>query len=238
MVTLIKNAQMGKSDLGWLRSSFHFSFAQYFNPDNINFGVLRVLNDDQVQAQTGFNLHPHKNMEIISYVIDGHLTHGDSQGNSKSLSRGEAQYMSAGHGIMHSEHNKSDELTRFLQIWILPNEQELEPNYGDVSFPWEDRVDKWLHLATSTTSPKKHEQTIQIHADINMYVTYMTEDTKQNFTVSKGRQVYLVLIEGNSDINGITLSQRDALTSIEEDLTIHATTDAHLLVIEMEKTDE
>lgn len=127
MLKHIKSQNMGRSNLGWLQSLFHFSFAEYYNPENINFGVLRVLNDDLVKPQTGFDMHPHRDMEIISYVVDSELTHQDNMGNKKNtLSRGMIQYMSAGTGVMHSEHNLTDKTARFLQIWIPPTEKKLE----------------------------------------------------------------------------------------------------------------
>jgi len=130
----IDNTKMGSSDLGWLKSKFHFSFAEYYNPSNVNFGVLRVINDDLVKPGTGFDTHPHRDMEIISYIVDGELTHGDSMGNKRTLSRGHVQYMSAGTGVFHSEHNFGEETLRFLQIWIYPDKNGYEPNYGDYKF--------------------------------------------------------------------------------------------------------
>ena len=119
MLRKLETSKMGKSDLGWLRSKFHFSFAEYYNPSNMGFGVLRVINDDLIDPHTGFDTHPHKDMEIISYVIEGELTHGDSMGNKSTLKRGQVQYMSAGTGVYHSEHNLAKGISRFLQIWIV-----------------------------------------------------------------------------------------------------------------------
>ena len=147
MIKVIKHENMGRSDRGWLHSLFHFSFAEYYKPDNIKFGALRVVNDDRFDPHGGFGMHPHDNMEIISYVVDGQLTHRDSLGNGSRLERGDVQYMSAGSGIMHSEYNDTNEPPRFLQIWILPDEKNAEPNYGDHRFDWEDRVGKWMPVA-------------------------------------------------------------------------------------------
>lgn len=116
MLRKIESQNMGSSNLGWLRSKFHFSFAEYYNPNNINFGVLRVINDDLVLSNTGFDTHPHRDMEIISYVVNGELTHGDSMGNKNTITRGHVQYMSAGTGVYHSEHNLGEDTLRFLQI--------------------------------------------------------------------------------------------------------------------------
>ena len=121
MIKYIDHEKMGTADHGWLRSRFHFSFAQYYNPENMGFGALRVLNDDLVRPGTGFETHPHRDMEIISYVVQGELTHGDSMGNRQTLKRGQIQYMSAGTGVWHSEHNLGEDTLRFLQIWIYPD---------------------------------------------------------------------------------------------------------------------
>ena len=131
MIRLISHKKMGRSSLGWLESWFHFSFAEYYNSDNINYGVLRVINDDTIRPGTGFDLHSHRDMEIITYVIDGELTHADSMNNQRTLKRGDVQYMSAGTGVVHSEHNLGEKPLRLLQIWILPDRRGLEPQYGD-----------------------------------------------------------------------------------------------------------
>ena len=125
MLRKLDHNNMGKSNLGWLRSVFHFSFAEYYNPKNINFGVLRVINDDLIDPHTGFPKHPHQNMEIVSYAVDGNLTHADSMGNENTITRGHVQYMSAGTGVYHSEMNHGDETLRLLQIWILPDQSRI-----------------------------------------------------------------------------------------------------------------
>ncbi len=234
MVRYIDHKKMGRSFHGWLDSHFHFSFADYYNPDNIQFGALRVINDDLVQPGTGFDTHPHANMEIISYVIDGELTHADSMRNTKTLKRGEVQYMSAGTGVFHSEHNRGDELLRFLQIWILPDGKGYKPNYGDFRFKLEDRENRWLPIASSYDN-KESDAPIRIHQDINAYATILKDGHSLDFTVGKGRQAYLVLIEGDAEINGVHLTQRDGLEITEEDITINPKDSAHVLVIEMAK---
>lgn len=231
MIRRIDNRKMGRGNHGWLRSVFHFSFADYYNPDNKNFGALRVLNDDLVDAGTGFGKHPHQNMEIISYVVDGALTHADSMGNERTLVRGDVQYMSAGTGVYHSEHNRGDETLRFLQIWIFPDKQGYDPNYGDRQFDWEDRVNKWLHVVSSTDG----NAPINIHQDANIYVTELEAGQSLDFDLASGRQAYLVQIEGESEINGQTMTTRDALESVEESMTIHAKEKSHFLVLEMTK---
>lgn len=235
MLRHIDHKKMGRSFLGWLDSHFHFSFADYYNPDNVNFGVLRVINDDLVKPGTGFDMHPHSNMEILSYVVDGELSHADSMRNKQTLTRGQVQYMSAGTGVVHSEHNRGEEGLRFLQIWIFPDKNGYPPNYGDYRFALEDREDKWLPIASSVEN-KESKAPIRIHADINAYATILGEGKTLGFNVDKGRQAYLVLIEGEADINGTSLVMRDGMEIVEENITITAEKDAHILVIEMAKS--
>ena len=237
MLRYIDHTKMGRGQHGWLDSHFHFSFAEYFNPDNIHFGVLRVLNDDQVQQGEGFDTHPHRDMEIISYVVDGELTHRDSMGNESSLTRGQVQYMSAGTGVLHSEYNHGQDLLRFLQIWILPDGKGYKPNYGDYRFKLEDRFEKWMPIAAGYDNAGS-KAPIKIHADINMFASIVPAGKDIDFQVAKGRQAYLVLIEGEAEINGIRLNMRDALEITGEDVRIQAKQDAHLVVIEMEQSEE
>ena len=231
MLRKIDHEKMGTSNLGWLRSLFHFSFAEYFNPDNMGFGVLRVINDDLISPDNGFDMHPHKDMEIVSYAIDGELTHGDSMGNKKTITRGQVQYMSAGTGVYHSEFNLGVETARLLQIWILPERKGHTPNYGDFRFKWEDRENKWLHIV----SPIEGNADIKIHQDANIHVLALDKGKEIGFPVGKGRQAYLVQIEGASSINGVELHMRDALESVEEDIIIKAIEQSHFLIIEMKK---
>lgn len=218
MFRKIESENMGSSNLGWLKSKFHFSFAEYYNPDNINFGVLRVINDDLVEPNTGFDLHPHRDMEIISYVVDGELTHEDNMGNKNTLGRGHVQYMSAGTGVYHSEHNFGKNILRLLQIWIFPDKQGYAPNYGDYKFNWDDRKNKWLHMVSS----KEGNAPIKINQDANIYSIELEQGKEINFPVNKGRQAYLVQIEGISTINTVELSDRDGLEIVEEDILVKA----------------
>lgn len=231
MIKKIDYKQMGKANHGWLNTLFHFSFAQYFNRENMNFGVLRVLNDDLIKPHTGFDTHPHNNMEIISYVIEGELTHQDSMGNSSTISRGHVQYMSAGTGVYHSEHNHGDETLRLLQLWIFPDQKGYQPQYGDERFNWEDRLDKWLHIVSSMTG----NAPIKIHQDVNIYVTQLSKDSSSTFTLEEGRQAYMVQIEGESVVNGVILNTRDALEIYEESITLTTKTGSHNIIIEMSK---
>lgn len=231
MLRKIDSNNMGASNLGWLQSKFHFSFAEYYNPDNIQFGVLRVINDDLIQPQTGFGTHPHSNMEIISYVVNGDLTHSDSMGNKNTITRGQVQYMSAGTGVLHSEYNYGEDMLRLLQIWIFPDQNGYRPNYGDYRFKWENRKNQWLHMVSSLDG----EAPIKINQDANIYSLELEQRKEISFPVKEGRQAYLVQIEGTSVINEIELTEQDGMEIVEEDITIHATETSHILIIEMKK---
>jgi redox-sensitive bicupin YhaK (pirin superfamily) len=226
VIKLRKRAEHGNINHGWLNTYHHFSFANFFDPKKMGFGPLRVLNDDYITGKTGFDMHPHKDMEIVTYVIDGSLTHQDSLNNERKVSRGHVQYMSAGTGIFHSEHNKEDETLRLLQIWILPRLLGGLPNYGDFLFNEEDRLDKWLHFVGQNTD-------VKLNQDVNFYVTETNK--KFEFKVNKGRQVYLVNIEGNTKVNNQFLEEGDAVMA-NEDLFFIPEETSHVLLIEM-KTD-
>jgi quercetin 2,3-dioxygenase len=233
MLKKLPKENMGTSNLGWLESRFHFSFAEYRNPNNMNFGVLRVLNDDIVHPNSGFDTHPHANMEIISYVVDGEITHKDSMGNAETLKRGQVQYLSAGDGIYHSEHNwnKTKDL-RLLQIWIVPPKSGLPRLYGSKQFNEIERKDKLLNIVSS----QEGNADIKIYQDINMYVSELEANKSIDFDIKKDRQVYFVQIEGTSSINGINLNNGDAMEIVDEDkLEIKAVSNSHFLFIEMKK---
>jgi quercetin 2,3-dioxygenase len=232
MLKKIESKNMGASNLGWLKSKFHFSFAEYYNPNNIQFGVLRVINDDLIAPGTGFDTHPHRDMEIISYVVNGEITHGDSMGNKNTLKRGQVQYMSAGTGVFHSEHNLGEETLRLLQIWIFPNKSGLQPNYGDFRFNWEDRKNNWLHMVSGLNGIAP----IKIYQDANIYSLELEQGKELNFPVKEGRQAYLVQIEGTSAINEIELADQDGMEIVEENILIKALKTSHILLIEMKKT--
>jgi redox-sensitive bicupin YhaK (pirin superfamily) len=224
---------MGTSNLGWLESRFHFSFAQYYNPQNINFGCLRVLNDDIIHPDSGFDTHPHENMEIVTYITQGELTHKDSMGNEETLTRGEVQYLSAGDGIFHSEHNlnKTKDL-KLLQIWILPPKKGLPRLYGSHRFKKEERENKLLNIVSSQNG----EAPIKIYQDVNFYVSELDSSKELRYEINPNRQIYFVQIEGSSTVNEIVLENGDACEITEENLLkINAIENSHFLFIEMEK---
>lgn len=235
MLKKISKDAMHLSNLGWLESRFHFSFAEYHNPENMHFGVLRVLNDDIVHPGNGFGMHPHRDMEIISYIIDGEITHKDSMGNERTLKRGEVQYMSAGSGVLHSEynHNKEKDL-RLLQIWILPPQQGLEPMYGEELYTENERQNKLLNIVSSKSGSAK----VKIHQDVNIYVCELDAGKSVEYSLQEQRQIYFVQIEGTSDINGTIVNHSDAMEIINENfLSVKALKKSHFLFIEMKKIE-
>ncbi len=233
MLTKKERAKMGKSSLVWLDSHYHFSFAEYFNLKNMNFGMLRVVNDDLIKPGTGFDMHPHEDMEIVTYVVNGELTHEDSMGNRNTLRRGEVQYMSAGTGVIHSEYNLGREPLRLLQIWILPDKRGCEPQYGDYRFLWQDRINVWLPIVSGEegTAP------IKIHQDMDIYVTQLDAHAEIIYPVASDRQVYMIQIEGTSSVNGKErLAFGDALEAFGENLLIEADTVSHIILFDMKKS--
>jgi redox-sensitive bicupin YhaK (pirin superfamily) len=231
MLKKLHKNNMGTSNLGWLESQFHFSFADYKNYDNIQFGVLRVLNDDIIHPESGFDTHSHQNMEIISYIVKGEITHKDSMGNQETLKTGEVQYLSAGDDISHSEYNihESEDL-RLLQIWIIPPEKGLSRLYGSHKYKEFERKNKLLNIVSS----EKGEAKIKIHQDVNLFVSQLEKSKNIGFKIKKNRQIYFVQIEGSSKINNIELNQGDAMEiTNEEKISIEAITNSHFLFIEM-----
>ncbi|CAI5975823.1 unnamed protein product [Closterium sp. NIES-64] len=244
----------------WLESRFHFSFAEYFNPANQEFGVLRVLNDDLVQPNAGFGTHPHRDMEIITYAVDGQLTHKDSMGTAETLGRGCVQYMSAGTGVTHSEMNNSGQLQRFIQIWVKPNARGLKPNYGSRTFSKGDRHNKLQQVVTSYDRYGSNKDAgsgiIPVNQDVNIFVSEMDGSLpgaaarSLEYTLQTGRQMYLLCIEGGLTVtskeSGIKemLDARDALevaAPSKSDMPLafrphHDASGAHILFLEMART--
>lgn len=219
------------ADHGWLKSRFHFSFAEYRNPDNIRYGPLRVMNDDWINGNTGFGTHPHNDMEIITYVLRGELTHQDSMGHKESLGRGAVQYMSAGTGVMHSEMNEGDAVVHLIQTWIIPQKKGLTPQYGSKTFDYSERHNKWLHLV----GPEWSKSAITIYQDANMFVSEIDAGATLTFELYPDRQLYLKVMEGSGVINGVAFRQGDAAEVTDEHLKIEAQSDLHLLLVEMGK---
>lgn len=231
MINHIPYSSLYFADHGWLKSRFHFSFGEYRNYDNIQYGPLRVMNDDLIAGHTGFDTHPHKDMEIITYVIKGELTHQDNMGNKKTLTRGDVQYLSAGTGIIHSEKNDSDEEIHLIQTWILPQKNLLTPQYGSKIFDEAQRKNKWLHIV----GPKGSQAEIFIYQDANMYVSEIEADSTLTFDLKENRQLYLKVMEGDAIINKVNFNFGDAAEITNEAINIKATNNTHLLLVEMKQ---
>ncbi len=232
---------MEASDMHPANTYFHFSFSNYYDPKNMNFGVLRVINDDNVKPKSGFGTHPHRDMEIFSYVVDGKLTHRDSAGNHEILSRGHVQCISAGNGVTHSELNEQDDWCRFLQIWILPEAKNLPVRYDFHKFSFEDRNNRLLQIISG--SKNKDLAPLYICQDLNVYVSELTaKDKSIFFTLKEDRQAYIFCFEGSIDIDQYpSLKERDSLKVYDQgniDITL-SSDKAQFIIVEMqqEKTD-
>ena len=229
---LHKSETRGFANHGWLQSRHTFSFANYHNPERMNFGLLRVINDDIVKPSMGFGTHPHENMEIVSIPLIGSLRHQDSMGNKHVINAGEVQIMSAGSGLTHSEYNNSEkEDVNFLQIWVFPKEKNIAPRYGQRYFDSADRQNKFQVLV----SPQKSDDNIWVNQDAWFSMADLEagkEITYQKHHNANG--VYFFVIEGSVDIEGTSLEPRDGL-GLEhgESLMIKAKSNTQLLVIEV-----
>jgi len=199
----------GHADHGWLNSHHSFSFANYYDPERMHFGVLRVLNDDTVAAGMGFNTHPHDNMEIISIPLEGDLEHKDSMGNTQVIRHGDIQVLSAGTGITHSEKNRNtDKLTRFLQIWVFPNKRNVTPRYDQLTLDVADRHNRFQQVL----SPSAEDAGVWIHQDAWFHLGNFDAGAGTTYAVKrKGNGVYAFLLEGSATINGQALGRRDGL---------------------------
>jgi redox-sensitive bicupin YhaK (pirin superfamily) len=213
MITLRPAHERGHADHGWLDSWHSFSFADYRDDRHVHWGPLRVINEDRVAAGRGFGQHGHRDMEIISYVLEGALGHKDSMGNSSSIVPGDVQRMSAGTGVQHSEFNYSDSgATHFLQIWIIPNQTGVAPSYEEKRFPAEEKQGR-LRLVVS---PDGSDGSVSIHQDARMYAGLFDEDEKAELDLAAGRLGYVHVARGEVSVNGHALSAGDALLFADE----------------------
>jgi hypothetical protein len=197
----------GHANHGWLDSYHSFSFANYYNPERMHFGVLRVLNDDQVSAGMGFGTHPHDNMEIISIPLEGDLLHKDSMGNVAIIKEGDVQVMSAGTGITHSEYNKNkDSLVKFLQIWVFPNKKNVTPRYDQISLKEIEKINEFYQIL----SPSPDDQGVWIHQDAWFHIGKFDKGVTSNYSLKKeGNGLYFFILEGEIEVEGQILSKRD-----------------------------
>ncbi len=229
---LHKAETRGHENHGWLDTYHTFSFADYYNPDRMSFGALRVLNDDSVEAGMGFNTHPHKNMEIISIPLEGDLQHRDSMGNGSVIRYGDVQVMSAGTGIYHSEFNSNkDRKVKFLQIWIIPEKQNVAPRYGQITLNADNRHNKLQQVL----SPNKDDEGVWIYQKAWFHMGIFDKGTKVDYTLKlKGNGIYLFNISGEFKINDEKLMPRDGLGLWDiGQVQIIADSDSEILLVEI-----
>lgn len=230
--TYHKAETRGHANHGWLNSYHSFSFANYYNPERMNFGVLRVLNDDRVSESMGFGTHPHKNMEIVSIPLEGDLKHRDNMGNETVIKEGDIQVMSAGTGVMHSEYNNNpDKPVKFLQIWIIPNKQDVEPRYDQVTISENEKPNDFQQIL----SPNKTDDGVWIYQDAWFHLAQFNQGVTKEYTLKKeGNGVYVFVLEGQAQIGNQILNKRDGL-GVENTnaFSIEALEDSRILLMEV-----
>ncbi len=222
----------GDANHGWLHSKHSFSFANYYNPDRMGFGALRVLNDDIVSGGMGFGKHPHKDMEIISIPLSGDLEHKDSMGNTTVIKEGDVQVMSAGTGVQHSEYNKNKgEEVQFLQIWIIPNKEGVTPRYDQITLD----SDKLQNNLYQILSPNKDDEGVWVHQNAWMHLGTLEKGYKSNYTFKKeGNGLYAFVLNGTINISGNKLEKRDAIGIWETNgVVIESLENSKILLIEV-----
>lgn len=213
MITIRKASERGNTKLGWLNSYHSFSFGNYYDPKNIHFRHLRVINDDYIAPKGGFGTHPHNDMEIITFVSKGKLEHKDSLGNGSIIREGEIQKMSAGSGILHSEFNPSDtEDVHLYQIWLIPEQKGITPSYDQIKYDREKAKNDFLLLA----SPEKQPDVIHIHQDANLYLSTLDKDTEIKYPISASRNVWVQVVKGDLELNNQPLATGDGVAVTDE----------------------
>ena len=223
--------ERGYADHGWLKSFHSFSFADYYDPRHVEFGALRVINEDRVQPGQGFGTHGHRDMEIISYVLEGALAHKDSTGSSSTIRPGDVQRMSAGHGVQHSEFNpSSNEGVHFLQIWIQPNVRGIPPSYEEKRFSEAEKRGRLRLIA----SPDQAEGSVLIRQDVRVYAGLFDDAETADLAIGPGRRAYVHVARGAIAVNGVALQAGDALKlSDTQKVTVGSGREAEVLVFDL-----
>lgn len=231
MIAVRKSNARGQADHGWLNARHTFSFAEYYDPAYMGYSVLRVINDDVIAPGRGFGLHPHRDMEIITYILDGELRHQDSMGNGSVIRAGDVQYMSAGSGVRHSEFNASGELpVHLLQIWILPAQDSLVPQYAQQTVPAEEKRGRWRVLASSDG----RDGSIAIRQDACVLATLLDDGAQLEYHPQAGRRLYLQLARGEAVLNGTPLRAGDgAVIENESVVTLSEAKSAEALLFDL-----
>lgn len=229
-IEVIKADRRHFSDFGWLKTYWLFSFSNYFDPRNIQFGALRVFNDDIVESGTGFPTHPHEEMEIVTIVLDGEMTHEDSMGNRCVINAGDVQRMSAGTGLTHSEFNLAHKPVHFYQIWIFPDQAGLHPTYDQKSF----RPDEWLNRLFPVASGQNLPGTVTFHTDATIYRCELNKGMDVSLKKTAGRRIFVYLTKGGLWANGNWMAEKDqARIDIDEPLVLKADEQADFILIDV-----
>ena len=229
MIDVRRFSSLGGADHGWLKARHHFSFANYYDPRRMGWGRLRVWNDDEIAAKSGFPPHPHADMEIITYVRTGAITHEDSMGNRGRTAAGDVQVMSAGTGVRHSEFNLEDETTTLFQIWIETDRPGAKPSWGQREFPKSDRSGRFTVMASGHPA----DEALAINADAKVLGATLKAGESLTWDLAEGRRAYLVPAVGEVEVNGETLNARDAAAIVDEaQVTITAKADAELVMVD------
>ena len=231
MITIRRSEERGYADHGWLESYHSFSFADYYHPDFVNWGNLRVINEDRIAPGTGFGSHGHRDMEIISYVLSGELAHRDNLGNVKAIPPGDVQRMSAGTGVVHSEFNHAQgQQTHFLQIWLLPNEKGVAPGYEQKTIPETEKRGRLRLVA----SPDGSNDSVTMHSDAKLYAGCFDGPESETLVLNPSRKAYVHVARGQIEANGHALATGDALMLADEStLTIKNGREAEILVFDL-----
>ena len=231
MQTIIPSATRGSADHGWLKAKHTFSFAEYYDPERVHFGALRVINEDRVSPSMGFGTHPHRDMEIVTYPISGAIEHKDSMGNGTVIPAGDVQRMTAGTGVLHSEFNHSqDEELHLLQIWILPERNNLEPGYEQQSVPREEKLNR-LRLIGSRDG---RDGSLTIHQDVDLYASVLEAGNTVPLDGVGDRRIFVQVVSGDIDVNGAQLSAGDGLQLTgEDDIVVTAVNESEFLLFNL-----
>ncbi|HJU70979.1 MAG TPA: pirin family protein [Paucimonas sp.] len=212
MIELRKSTERGHANHGWLDTWHSFSFADYIDPHHMSFGPLRVINEDRIASGTGFGTHGHRDMEIVTYVLEGELAHRDSMGNGSVIRPGDVQRMSAGKGVMHSESNHAGQETHLLQIWIEPNVRGIDPGYEEKRFEAAEKRGRLRLVA----SPDGQDGSVMLHQDVRIHAGLFDGDERAVFTLAPGRRAYVHVARGEISVNGTALKAGDALKAVDE----------------------
>jgi quercetin 2,3-dioxygenase len=233
MIDIRKFDTLGHANHGWLDARHHFSFADYHDPDRMAWGALRVWNDDKISAQSGFPPHPHRDMEIITYVRTGAITHRDSMGNEGRTEAGDVQVMSAGTGVTHSEYNREDDDTTLFQIWIIPDSTGGNPGWGARQFPKADRSGQFVTLASGMAGDAQRSGALPIRANARVAAATVNAGETVQYPLEPGRHAYLVAAKGNIRVNDVEADARDGVAIRDVDtITVQAVDDAELVLVD------